>query len=154
EIPHVPYYGTIDATPLWLILLHETWRWTGDFALIRELLPNARRALEWIDKCGDLDGDGLVEYANMSEHGLANEGWKDSGDAVQFPDGRLPAPPVALIEVQGYVFDAKLRAAALFEAVGDDETAARLRREADHLQRLVMDRFWLDDVKTFAIALD
>ena len=87
EIPHVPYYGTIDATPLWLILLHETWRWTGDDSLVRTLLPNARRALEWIDRFGDIDGDGLVEYARTSDRGLVNQGWKDSGDGVPFPMG-------------------------------------------------------------------
>jgi glycogen debranching enzyme len=154
EIPHVPYYGTIDATPLWLVLLHETWRWTGNTALVRELLPNARRALEWIDRYGDLDGDGFVEYARTSDRGLVNQGWKDSGDGVPFPDGRLPAPPIALGEVQGYVYDAKARAAALFEAVGDEETAARLRREAVQLRDRVLERFWLEELGTFALALD
>ena len=87
EIPHVPYYGSIDATPLWLILLHETWRWTGDHALVRSLMPHADRALEWIDRYGDRDGDGFVEYARVSEKGLVNQGWKDSGDGVPYPDG-------------------------------------------------------------------
>jgi len=154
EIPHVPYYGTIDATPLWLVLLHETWRWTGDFSLVQELLPNARRALEWIDRYGDLDGDGLVEYASTSARGLVNQGWKDSGDGVPFPNGRLPDPPIALIEVQGYVFDAKTRAAALFERAGDADTAIRLRIEAERMRAQVIDRFWLDDLGTFALALD
>lgn len=154
EIPHLPYYGTIDATPLWLVLLHETWRWTGDFDLVQELLPNARRALEWIDRFGDLDGDGLVEYARTSARGLVNQGWKDSGDGVPFPDGRLPEPPVALIEVQGYVYDAKVRAAELFERAGDHDAAIRLRIEAERLRAQVIDRFWLDDLGTFALALD
>jgi glycogen debranching enzyme len=154
EIPHIPYYGTIDATPLWLVLLHETWRWTGDFDLVHELLPNARRALEWIDRFGDLDGDGLVEYARTSARGLVNQGWKDSGDGVPFPDGRLPDPPVALIEVQGYVYDAKTRAAELFEHAGDAETASRLRDEAQRLRAQVIERYWLDDLGTFALALD
>ena len=154
EIPHVPYYGTIDATPLWLVLLHETWRWTGDFDLVQELLPNARRALEWIDHYGDLDGDGLVEYSRTSARGLVNQGWKDSGDGVPFPNGRLPDPPIALIEVQGYVFDAKTRAADLFERAGDADTAIRLRIEAQQLRAQVIDRFWLDDLGTFALALD
>ena len=86
----MPYYGTIDATPLWLMLLHETWRWTGDAALVRELLPNAERALDWIDRYGDIDGDGFVEYAETSPDGLVNQGWKDSWDGVPFPDGTLP----------------------------------------------------------------
>ena len=154
EIPHVPYYGTIDATPLWLILLDETWRWTGDLALVRELLPNARRALEWIDKYGDMDGDGLVEYARTSARGLVNQGWKDSGDGVPFPDGTLPQPPIALIEVQAYVYDAKTRAAVLFERTGDAETADRLRSEAERLRMLVLDKFWLPELGTFALALD
>ena len=87
EIPHIPYFGTVDATPLWLVLLHETWRWTGDEALVTELMPNAERALEWIDRYGDVDGDGFVEYARTSAKGLVNQGWKDSGDGVPFPDG-------------------------------------------------------------------
>jgi glycogen debranching enzyme len=153
EIPHVPYYGTIDATPLWLILLHETWRWTGDTDLVRELLPNALRALEWIDRFGDMDGDGLVEYARTSDKGLVNQGWKDSGDGVPFPDGTLPQPPIALIEVQGYVYDAKLRMAALLDAFGDAERADALRREAAALRDLIIDRFWLEELGTFALAL-
>jgi len=154
EIPHVPYYGTIDATPLWLVLLHETWRWTGDDSLVRELLPNVRRALAWIDEYGDRDGDGLVEYASTSPRGLVNQGWKDSGDGVPFPDGRLPHPPIALIEVQGYVYDAKVRAAALFSRLGESDTAQRLANEAARLQQRVMDAFWLEELGTFALALD
>jgi glycogen debranching enzyme len=154
EIPHVPYYGTIDATPLWLVLLHETWRWTGDDALIRELLPNARRALEWIDRYGDLDGDGLVEYARTSDRGLVNQGWKDSGDGVPFPDGRLPTPPIALVEVQGYVYDAKVRAAALLGRLGEVDAAQRLVAEAERLRQRVFEAFWLEELGTFALALD
>jgi glycogen debranching enzyme len=154
EIPHVPYYGTIDATPLWIILLHETWRWTGDDALLRSLLPNLRRALEWVDRYGDIDGDGLIEYARTSERGLVNQGWKDSGDGVPYPDGRLPEPPIALVEVQGYAYDAKLRAADLFRHLGDDDAAARLRSEADRLRAQVLDRFWIEELGTFALALD
>jgi glycogen debranching enzyme len=154
EIPHVPYYGTIDATPLWIILLHETWRWTGDDALVRSLLPNLRRALEWIDRYGDVDGDGLIEYARTSERGLVNQGWKDSGDGVPYPDGRLPEPPIALVEVQGYAYDAKLRAAELFRHLGDDDAASRLRSEADRLRAQVLDRFWIEELGTFALALD
>ena len=154
EIPHVPYYGTIDATPLWLVLLHETWRWTGDDNLVRALLPNVRRALDWIDRYGDLDGDGFVEYARVSDRGLVNQGWKDSGDGVPYPDGRLPTPPIALVEVQGYVYDAKVRTAALFARLGEHDTAARLANEAKQLRERVLDRFWLDELGTFALALD
>jgi glycogen debranching enzyme len=154
EIPHVPYYGTVDATPLWLILLHEAWRWTGDEALVRGLLPNAARALEWIDRYGDMDGDGLIEYASTSPTGLANQGWKDSADGVPFPDGSLPSPPIALVEVQGYVYDAKLRMASLYDAFGEPERAATLRREATELRQRIIDRFWLEERGTFALALD
>lgn len=154
EIPHVPYYGTIDATPLWLVLLHETWRWTGDAALVRELLPNAWRALEWIDRYGDVDGDGLVEYARTSAKGLVNQGWKDSGDGVPFPDGRLPEPPIALVEVQGYVYDAKTRMAALYTAFGEPERAERLKREAEEMRERIVSRYWMEQLGTFALALD
>jgi glycogen debranching enzyme len=154
EIPHVPYYGTVDATPLWLVLLHETWRWTGDVALVRELLPNAERALEWIDRYGDLDGDGFVEYARTSAKGLVNQGWKDSTDGVPFPDGKLPEPPIALVEVQGYVYDAKVRMADLFTKFGQPERGAALAREAAALRDAIQRQFWLPELGTFALALD
>jgi glycogen debranching enzyme len=154
EIPHTPYFGTIDATPLFLVLLHETWRWTGDEAFARELLPAAMRALDWIDHYGDLDGDGFVEYARTSEKGLVNQGWKDSGDGVPWPDGSLPHPPIALVEVQGYVLDAKTRMAHLLDALGDADTARRLRGEAEVLSRRITDALWLEDIGAFALALD
>lgn len=154
EVPHLPYYGTIDATPLWLVLLHETWRWTGDQGLVGELLPNAERALEWMDGHGDLDGDGLLEYARTSEDGLVNQGWKDSWDGVPFPDGRLPEPPIALVEVQGYAYDARIRMAELLRVFGRNEEADRLRVRAAEVRQKILDRFWLDDLGTFALALD
>jgi glycogen debranching enzyme len=154
EIPHVPYFGTIDATPLWLILLHETWRWTGDDALVRELMPNAERALSWIDRYGDVDGDGFVEYARTSAKGLVNQGWKDSGDGVSFPDGRQPEPPIALVEVQGYVHDAKVRMADLLQRFGQPARAAALAAEAGRLREAIRERFWLEQEDTFALALD
>ena len=154
EIPHVPYYGSIDATPLWLVLLHETWRWTGDSGLVRDLLPNAERALEWIDRFGDIDGDGFVEYASTSAKGLRNQGWKDSGDGVPCPDGRLPEPPIALVEVQGYVHDAKVRMAELFRNLGQPQRAAALRKEASVLRDRIRSAFWLENMSTFALALD
>ena len=154
EIPHVPYYGSIDATPLWLVLLHETWRWTGDTTLVRELLPAAEQALMWIDRYGDLDGDGFVEYARISDKGLVNQGWKDSGDGVPYPDGTLPPPPIALVEVQGYVHDAKVRTAELFQIAGRLDRAAALRREAAELRERIRAVFWDDELGTFALALD
>ncbi len=154
EIPHVPYYGSVDATPLWLVLLHETWRWTADVELVRELLPAAERALEWIDRFGDRDGDGFVEYERTSEKGLVHQGWKDSGDGVPFPDGQLPSAPIALVEVQGYVYDAKVRMASLYAALGDDRRAGELRQEAFDLRQRILDRFWMEELGTFALALD
>jgi glycogen debranching enzyme len=154
EIPHIPYYGSVDATPLWLILLHEAWRWTGDLELARDLLPHAERALDWISRYGDVDGDGFVEYARTSPKGLVNQGWKDSGDGVPFPDGRLPEPPIALVEVQGYVYDAKLRMAELFRHLGQPERSAAMRREASELRNRIRSAFWMEKLGTFAIALD
>jgi glycogen debranching enzyme len=154
EIPHLPYYGTIDATPLWLILLHETWRWTGDMSLIRELLPCARAALDWMDKYGDLDGDGFVEYASKSPRGLVNQGWKDSWDGIPYPDGAIPDPPIALVEVQGYVYDAKRRMSAVFGALGDSARCTGLREDAERMRQRIVDHFWMEDAGTFALALD
>lgn len=154
--PHSPYFGTVDATPLWLILLSELWRLSRDDALVRSLWSNATRALNWIDRYGDLDGDGYVEYATRSPQGLANQGWKDSWNAIQFADGRQAGPPIALCEVQGYVFDAKMRTAELAERVaGDERLAERLRREAGELRERFNDDFWLDERGGFyALALD
>lgn len=154
EIPHIPYYGSVDATPLWIVLLHETWRWTGDDDLARDLLPHAERALEWIDRYGDLDGDGFVEYSRTSSKGLVNQGWKDSGDGIPWPDGALPEPPIALVEVQGYVHDAKARMAQLMDAFGRPDRATTLRSEADQLAERIRERFWMEETGTFALALD
>jgi glycogen debranching enzyme len=111
------YYGTIDATPLYLILLSEVWRWTDDAALVRDLRGPALRALDWIDNYGDGDGDGFLEYQRRTERGLENQSWKDSGDSQRFADGTLAKTPIAPCEVQGYVYDAKLRTAELARAV-------------------------------------
>jgi glycogen debranching enzyme len=143
--PHRPYYGTNDATPLWLILLHEYWSISGDDGCVRDLRPNAMRALEWIDRYGDRDGDGYVEYATRSSQGLRNQGWKDSSNGVLYADGEVAEPPIALCEVQGYVYDAKRRTAELAERVwGDPELAARLRSEADALRDRFNDDYWVD----------
>jgi glycogen debranching enzyme len=155
EIPHIPYYGTIDATPLWLVLLHETWLWTGDDALVRELLPHADRALDWITNHGDIDGDGFVEYVGSStEKGLSNQGWKDSGDGVPLPDATLPRPPIALVEVQGYVYDAFKRMESLFRVFGRHEQAVELGKKADALREQIIKHFWIDELGMFALALD
>jgi glycogen debranching enzyme len=110
---HPAYYGTVDATPLYLVLLSEVWRWTDDAALVRNLREPALRALEWIDRYGDVDGDGFVEYERRAEPGIRNQSWKDSDDSQRFADGTVAEPPIAPVEVQGYVYDAKRRAAEL-----------------------------------------
>ena len=118
-IPHTPYYGSIDSTPLWLLLLGTYYRWTGDLEFCRGLLPNVERALAWIADYGDPDGDGFLEYQRSSPRGLANQGWKDSHDSVVHVDGKLAEGPIALAEVQAYVYLAKLRMAEVFEALGN-----------------------------------
>ena len=154
ELPHRPYYGSVDSTPLWLILLDETYSWTGDLELVRSLWPNALAALDWIDKHGDRDGDGFIEYERRTTAGLLNQGWKDSGDAIRHRDGSLALAPIALVEVQGYVYDAKRRLSGLAERLGEHELAARLGREADELRVRFNESFWMPDVAYYAIALD
>jgi glycogen debranching enzyme len=145
EMPHRPYYGTNDATPLWLILLHEYWRVTGDTGTVNTLRPNAMRALEWIDRYGDRDGDGYVEYATRSERGLLNQGWKDSSNSMAYSNGELARPPIATCEIQGYAYDAKVRTAELAEHVwGDPDLAARLRAEAARLFDRFNADYWIE----------
>jgi len=150
------YYGTVDATPLYLVLLSEVWRWTGDAALMRRLREPALRALEWIDRYGDRDGDGFVEFLRRSPHGLDVQSWKDSHDSQRFHDGRIAQPPIAPCEVQGYVYDAKRRLAELArEAWRDRALADRLEADADELQRRFDEAFWVDSRGGyFALALD
>jgi glycogen debranching enzyme len=156
ERPHSPYYGAADATPLFLILLDEYERWTGDRDLVQELEPAARRALEWIDRYGDRDGDGYVEYERRNaETGLENQCWKDSWDSIAFADGTLAKLPRATCEIQGYVYDAKVRCARLARQVWDDPALAdRLEREAAELKRRFNSEYWLADRQHFALALD
>jgi glycogen debranching enzyme len=156
ERPHSPYYGSADATPLFLVLLDEYERWTGDDELVRELEPNARAALDWIDEHGDRDGDGYVEYKRRNEvTGLENQCWKDSWNAILFADGTLAEPPIATCEIQGYVYDAKRRCARLAAEIWDDpELAAELDRQADELRRRFHEDFWLGDRGYYALALD
>jgi glycogen debranching enzyme len=139
------YYGTIDATPLYLILLSEVWRWTDDAALARQFKEPAMRALGWIDEWGDRDGDGFIEYAKRSETGLDNQSWKDSWDSQRFSDGSLAQSPIAPVEAQGYVYDAKRRMAELAREVWRErELAERLDREANELQERFDEAFWTD----------
>jgi glycogen debranching enzyme len=153
-VPHTPYYGTADATPLYLVALHETWLWTGDRTLLEALIETAGRCLDWIEQYGDLDGDGFQEYQTRSPQGLANQGWKDSGDAVVYPDGSLVEAPIALCELQGYVFDAKQRMAQVFDVLGEAERARKLREQADDLQRRFEAAFWLEDEGSYCFGLD
>jgi glycogen debranching enzyme len=153
-LPHTRYYGAVDATLLWLIVLHETYKWTGDLEFVRRVWPAAESALAWIDQYGDMDGDGFVEYKRRSSMGLDNQGWKDSWDGVRFSDGRLAEPPIALVEVQGYVYDAKLRTAELLDALGESQRADRLRQQARQLKDAFDDAFWMPDKQYYALALD
>ena len=153
ELPFSPYYGSVDATPLWLILLGETYDWTGDDGLIERYWPNALAALDWIDTWGDRDGDGFVEYERRAETGLRNQGWKDSTDAIRWLDGNLAETPIALAEVQGYVFDAKRRMARLARHRGESPLADRLEADALVLQGRFIERFRLPD-GSIAMALD
>jgi glycogen debranching enzyme len=146
EMPHSPYYGTADATPLWLILLSEYWRFTGQDAFVLERWDKVESALGWIDRYGDRDGDGYVEYQTRSQAGLGNQCWKDSWDGIQFSDGRIPHLPIATAEIQGYVYDAKLRVAELARRLrGDAGLAERLEREAEELYARFNDDFWSED---------
>ena len=154
RIPHTPYYGTADATPLYLITLHETWKWLGDLALLREHRDVALRCLEWIDRYGDLDGDGFQEYKTRSPQGYENMGWKDAPDAVVYPDGRQVPQPKALCELQGYVFDAWMRTAEVLEALDERERAAGLRAKAKALRVAFEEKFWCEDLGFYAFALD
>ena len=139
------YYGTVDATPLYLVLLSEVWRWTDDSALMRELKEPALKVLAWIDEYGDRDGDGFVEYERRTPLGLENQSWKDSGDSQRFHDGTIATAPIAPCEVQGYVYDAKLRTAELAREVWRDRALAeRLEHEAEELRRAFNERFWTD----------
>jgi glycogen debranching enzyme len=154
EIPFGCYYGSIDSTPLFVILAGAYYQRTGDLAFVERLWPHVERALAWIDRYGDRDGDGFVEYLRQSTTGLVNQGWKDSHDAVFHADGRLADGSVALAEVQGYVYLARLQAAELAEALGQRECAASLRETAAALQARFEEAFWCESLGTYALALD
>ena len=153
-IPHTPYYGTADATPLYLITLHSAWRATGDQALLEQHLDTAERCLSWIDEYGDRDDDGFQEYQTRSAVGYENMGWKDSGDSVVYPDGSLVKGPKALCELQAYVYSAWIRMAEVFDALSKPERAQTLRAKAATLFDNFNKAFWDEALGFYAYALD
>ena len=154
EVPFGRYYGSVDATPLFVLLLGEYFARTGDLDTVRTLWPNAEAALQWIDTYGDRDGDGFVEYYRQTKEGLANQGWKDSQDAVFHRDGRYAEGPIALCEVQAYVFGAKRQASVLAAALGHQAHADRLQAQAEALRLNFEAKFWCDELSVYALALD
>jgi glycogen debranching enzyme len=154
-VPHSPYYGTHEATTLFVWVAAEAWRWHGDREALDAMRPRVEAALAWIDRDGDIDGDGLLEYATRSPSGYYNQGWKDAGDAIVHADGSLAPLPIALCEHQGYVVAAKRAwASAIEEAYGEHSAARRLRAEADRVAELIEDRFWWDEEGTYFLGLD
>jgi glycogen debranching enzyme len=154
EVPFKRYYGTVDATPLFVILANAYYERTGDRAFIETLWPNIERAVEWIDRYGDVDGDGFVEYRRRSRLGLLHQGWKDSGDSVFHADGSPAEGPIALCEVQAYVYAAKRGAARLARRFGREAYAVRLDHDAAALKHRFNEAFWCAPMGSYAIALD
>lgn len=154
EIPFRPYYGTVDATALFVVAAGEYWRWTGDRAFLQQLMPALQQAVAWLDAAADAGGDGYIRYHRTLAGGLDNQGWKDSVDAIVHRDGRLAKPPIALAEVQGYLYGARLHYANLLEAFGEEESAAEQRRLAQSLKVSFNRDFWVDETNFYAMALD
>ena len=154
EVPFIPYYGSVDSTPLALILLQEYMRWTMDLESLREWWPQALKALEWIEKWGDFDQDGFIEYSKQSPTGLVNQGWKDSHDSVMYADGRLAEVPIHLCEVQGYAFRARQAMSELAMLMGDHALSERMRTESLRLRARFIEKFWDADKKLVYLALD
>ena len=154
EVPFAQYYGSVDSTPLFIMLAGAYFTRTGDVSLIESLWPHIEAALAWIDRDGDADNDGFVEYAQRSREGLLNQGWKDSHDAIFHDHGAFPSAPIALCEVQAYVYEARRAAAMLARTLGDHARAAALMQQAETLRARFEGAFWLDDIGTYAIALD
>jgi glycogen debranching enzyme len=153
-LPFQPYYGTHDATSLYVVVMSYLYQWLGDENVLRRYLPNAEAALHWIDRHGDRDRDGFQEYATRSSHGHYNQGWKDAGDAIPDEAGALAPLPLALCELQGYVYDAKLRMGDVYEVLGRKADARRLRREARELFERVNERLWWEEEGTYYLGLD
>ena len=154
EVPFARYYGSVDSTPLFVLLAGGYFLRTNDVSFLRTIWPNITKALDWIDGYGDPDGDGFVEYSRQSTHGLTQQGWKDSGDSIFHADGNLAEPPIALCEVQAYVYAAKRSAAIIAKALGFEDRGRQLDRQASDLQHRFEAAFWNDDLKIYALALD
>src|SRR4029077_6753510 len=154
EVPFGKYYGSVDATPLFIMLAGEYFDRTADRLTLERLWPNIERALQWIDEYGDVDGDGFVEYARHSSKGLVQQGWKDSNDSIFHSDGTIAVSPVALCEVQGYVYAAKVAASRLARVLGDVNRSCELEVQAETIRTKFEDEFWCDDLGTYALALD
>lgn len=154
EVPFGRYYGSVDSTPLFVMLAGAYYERTGDLPFLRSIWSNIEAALEWIDRYGDVDGDGFVEYARQSDNGLLQQGWKDSQDSVFHDDGRLAQAPIALCEVQAYVYAAKSKVAALAKALGFPQQAEKLLRESAELKKRFEEAFWCNELSTYALALD
>ncbi|NOZ83937.1 MAG: amylo-alpha-1,6-glucosidase [Epsilonproteobacteria bacterium] len=154
EIPFGQYYGSIDSTPLFIILAASYYDRTGDIGFIKSIWDNIEAATEWIDKYGDIDGDGFVEYIRRRADGLIQQGWKDSADSIFYKDGTVAKPPIALCEVQAYVYSAKLGTAKLARLLGYSKKSSDLLKSAEKLRRKFEDLFWIDEISTYALALD
>ncbi|MCI0676889.1 MAG: amylo-alpha-1,6-glucosidase [Phycisphaerales bacterium] len=154
EVPFGKYYGSVDSTPLFIMLAGAYYQATGDLALIETLWPNIELALDWIDRYGDSDSDGFVEYHCRAREGLFNQGWKDSHDAIFHADGTIAHPPIALCEVQGYVYEAQRRAAELARLLGHRQRADQLEQQSDLLKNRFNQSFWLPELGTYALAID
>jgi len=154
EIPFGQYYGTIDATPLYIVLAGRYFERTADIAFLQELWPAIQRALDWIDNYGDCDKDGFVEYRRRTDRGLSNQGWKDSEDSVFHADGTLAEAPIALCEVQGYVYEAKVLASKMAAVLGRHDLSDKLASAAERLRIAFHQQFWSEEIQTYALALD
>ena len=154
EVPFGKYYGSVDSTPLFVLLAGAYFLRTNNLDFVKTIWPNITKALQWIDRYGDTDGDGFVEYSRKSADGLTQQGWKDSGDSIFYADGRLADAPIALCEVQGYVYAAKLTAAVVARALGHTDCADKLERQAYELQKRFESQVWSDELCSYVLALD
>lgn len=154
EVPFGKYYGSVDSTPLFIMLAGAYMDRTGDLEFMRHLWPHIQLALQWIDDYGDSDGDGFIDYMRHGNRGLIQQGWKDSNDSVFHDDGSIATPPIALCEVQGYVYAAKIAAARVAHSMGKHDMSMRLHNEAEKLQQQFHKAFWCEDLSLYALALD